>query len=104
MTENSTRVGYKDLLKSGKLSAVDRILISSSFIFAFLVLIALIVMLISSINTLSPSILLCGLAFLLLALGLVYYSLARLHHPKNALWFLYITFPISILVFILAVI
>lgn len=102
MTENSTKVTYKDLLKSGKISAVDRVLISSSFIFAFLVLIAMIVMIFGAMKSLTPSVLLCGLAFLLLSVGLIFYSLARLQHPKNALWFLYITIPISIIIFVIA--
>lgn len=99
-----TKLTYKDIFKSGKLPAIDRLLIGCSFMFAFLVMVAMIVILISTIGNISSSLLLGGLSFLMLALGLVYYSLARLQNPRKAWWFLIISVPVAVLAFILAVV
>lgn len=99
---NNIKITYKDLLKAGRLTAPDRVLIGCSFMFAFLVIAALIVVFISSMKTAIAPVTLCCLAFLLIALGLVYFSLARLGNPKKAVWFLIVAVLAAVVVFVLA--
>jgi len=100
--KNNIKISYKDLLKAGRLAALDRVLIGCSFMFAFLVIAALAVVFISSMKTVTAPVTLCCLAFLLIALGMVYFSLARLRNPEGAVWFLIVALPVAVVVFVLA--